>query len=86
MNIVSGPQVVISGCGRNFCAGIDLAYLQDMFKRLAQVTCPGRMREQFRRHIMIMQVNMRACMPKRAIGSRDLSFCMLGSDHAGLLM
>ena len=62
MNIVSGPQVVISGCGRNFCAGIDLAYLQDMFKRLAQVSCPGRMREQFRRHIMIMQVNMHACM------------------------
>ena len=68
----------MKACG--FCAGIDLAYLQDMFQRLAQVTCPGRMREQFRRHIMIMQVNMRACMHAReSDGTRGLGVLyMLG--------
>ena len=51
------PQIVLSGNGKNFCAGIDLSYLQDMFNRLGKTSCPGRMREQFRRHIMTMQVS-----------------------------
>lgn len=72
-------QVIISGCGRNFCAGIDLAYLQDMFKRLALVSCPGRMREQFRRHIMSMQVSVRpGCAPGIAV--HQYNTLWLGSD------
>ncbi len=51
-------QVVVSGSGNNFSAGIDLAYLKDMFDKLGQESCPGRMREKFRRHILTMQVSI----------------------------
>ncbi|KAG1665779.1 hypothetical protein FOA52_002874 [Chlamydomonas sp. UWO 241] len=47
--------VLVTGAGPNFCAGIDLQYLKDMFQALKQERCPGRMREQFRRHILGMQ-------------------------------
>lgn len=50
-------QVVVSGLGRHFCVGIDLQYLHAMFQKLQQVSCPGRMREQFRRHILKMQAS-----------------------------
>ncbi len=49
--------VIVAGAGKNFCAGIDLQFLRDMFKTLGQVSCPGRMRELFRRNIMTMQVD-----------------------------
>ena len=29
-------QIIVSGSGRNFCAGIDLEYLNAMFKRLVR--------------------------------------------------
>jgi hypothetical protein len=31
------PQVLVTGAGPNFCAGIDLAYIKDMFQALNQV-------------------------------------------------
>jgi enoyl-CoA hydratase/carnithine racemase len=50
-------QIVICGTGKNFCAGIDLEYLQQMLQSLNAISCPGRMREEFRRHILKLQVS-----------------------------
>ncbi|GAX82703.1 hypothetical protein CEUSTIGMA_g10129.t1 [Chlamydomonas eustigma] len=47
--------IVICGAGKNFCAGIDLNYLKQMFQSLNAISCPGRLREAFRRHILKMQ-------------------------------
>ncbi len=48
--------IVVTGAGRNFCAGIDVIYLQAMFKDLEKdTTCPGRMRDKLRRNILSMQ-------------------------------
>ena len=47
--------VMLSGAGKNFCAGIDLDMLMDMGAAERRDRCPGRMRETLRLHILDLQ-------------------------------
>lgn len=61
--LVHGPlglaaQVVVSGQGKHFCAGIDVGYLRDNFLTLQRVggSDPGRQREALLHSILALQV------------------------------
>ena len=58
----STPQArigIISGAGRNFCAGIDLSMLEDL-KRFEREACRGRAGEQLRLSILELQETINA--------------------------
>lgn len=46
---------VLSGSGKNFCAGLDFSFLMQITSEFASVKCEGRKREKLRRRIMWMQ-------------------------------
>ena len=48
----------MSGEGRNFCAGIDLSVAGGILSGVTGAACPSRAREQLRRSILQMQVNL----------------------------
>lgn len=47
--------VVLAGAGKHFCAGIDLSMLGELQGRVPAGACPGRGREDLRRHILHLQ-------------------------------
>jgi enoyl-CoA hydratase len=47
--------VVLAGAGRHFCAGIDLSMLAELQGRIDPEGCPGRGRDDLRRHILYLQ-------------------------------
>lgn len=51
--------VVLSGEGRNFCAGMDLSVFAN-FQKMWQGDCEGRMREQFRKTVFRFQAPINA--------------------------
>lgn len=51
-------QVILTGEGRNFCGGIDLSVARGILKGITDAKCPSRAREQLRRDILAMQVQV----------------------------